>query len=60
MRLTTQAVKQIIFIVTIREHMMDVELIKAFLEVKDCCHSGKKQPKTFILHKQQLVLGLTS
>jgi DNA-binding transcriptional LysR family regulator len=48
MRLTHLAVKQIIFIVTIREIAMDIELIKTFLEVKDSRHFGKAAENLYL------------
>lgn len=48
MRLTHLAVKQILFIVTIREIAMDIELIKTFLEVKDSRHFGKAAENLYL------------
>lgn len=48
MRLTKQAVKQKIIIVSIRENIMDIELIKTFLEVKDCRHFGKAAENLYL------------
>lgn len=48
MRLSAQAVQQIIIIVTIRDNIMDVELIKTFLEVKDCRHFGKAAENLYL------------
>jgi len=48
MRLTKQAVKQKIIIVSIRESIMDIELIKTFLEVKDCRHFGKAAENLYL------------
>ncbi|MFT5758330.1 MAG: DNA-binding transcriptional LysR family regulator [Alteromonadaceae bacterium] len=48
MRLTTEPVKQIIIIVSIRENSMDIELIKTFLEVKDCRHFGKAAENLYL------------
>lgn len=48
MRLIHLAVKQIIFIVTIREIAMDIELIKTFLEVKDSRHFGKAAENLYL------------
>ncbi len=48
MRLSHLAVKQIIFIVTIREIAMDIELIKTFLEVKDSRHFGKAAENLYL------------
>lgn len=48
MRLTNHAVNQLIFIVTIRGKIMDIELIKTFLEVKDCRHFGKASENLYL------------
>jgi DNA-binding transcriptional LysR family regulator len=48
MRLSKQAVKQIIIIVSIRESIMDIELIKTFLEVNDCRHFGKAAENLYL------------
>ena len=48
MRLSFNAVKQIIIIVSIRELAMDIELIKTFLEVKDCRHFGKAAENLYL------------
>ncbi len=48
MRLTKQAVKQKIIIVSISENTMDIELIKTFLEVKDCRHFGKAAENLYL------------
>lgn len=48
MLLTQQAVKQIIIIVSIRDSVMDIELIKTFLEVKDCRHFGKAAENLYL------------
>lgn len=48
MRLTKQTVKQKIIIVSIRDNVMDIELIKTFLEVKDCRHFGKAAENLYL------------
>ena len=48
MRLIDLGVKQIIIIVTIRDVIMDIELIKTFLEVKDCRHFGKASENLYL------------
>jgi DNA-binding transcriptional LysR family regulator len=48
MRLNNGAVKQIIIIVKIRDCSMDIELIKTFLEVKDCRHFGKAAENLYL------------
>jgi DNA-binding transcriptional LysR family regulator len=48
MRLINLGVKQIIIIVTIRDEIMDIELIKTFLEVKDCRHFGKASENLYL------------
>lgn len=48
MRLIDLGVKQIIIIVTIRGVIMDIELIKTFLEVKDCRHFGKASENLYL------------
>ena len=48
MRLSFNAVQQIIIIVSIRELAMDIELIKTFLEVKDCRHFGKAAENLYL------------
>lgn len=48
MLLIYYAVKQIIIIVSIRDLIMDVELIKTFLEVKDCRHFGKAADNLYL------------
>lgn len=41
MRLTNQTVNQLIIIETIRGCIMDIVLIKTFLEIEDCRHFVK-------------------
>jgi DNA-binding transcriptional LysR family regulator len=50
MRLTDYPVKQIIIIVSIRDRdkQMDIELIRTFLEVKDCRHFGKAAENLYL------------
>ena len=48
MRLLNQSVNQIIIIVSIRDSSMDIELIKTFLEVKDCRHFGKAAENLYL------------
>lgn len=48
MRLIDLGVKQKIIIVSIREKRMDIELIKTFLEVKDCRHFGKASENLYL------------
>jgi DNA-binding transcriptional LysR family regulator len=48
MRLSLQAVQLIIIIVSIRDCNVDIELIKTFLEVKDCRHFGKAAENLYL------------
>ncbi|MFT5298971.1 MAG: DNA-binding transcriptional LysR family regulator [Colwellia sp.] len=48
MRLSLQAVQLIIIIVSIRDNEVDIELIKTFLEVKDCRHFGKAAENLYL------------
>jgi DNA-binding transcriptional LysR family regulator len=48
MRLSLLAIKQIITIISTRESTMDIELIKTFLEVKDCRHFGKAAENLYL------------
>jgi DNA-binding transcriptional LysR family regulator len=48
MQLSLQAVQLIIIIVSIRDSEVDIELIKTFLEVKDCRHFGKAAENLYL------------
>ncbi len=48
MRLNKWLVQQIIIIDSIRDNIVDIELIKTFLEVKDCRHFGKAAENLYL------------